>query len=198
MKKYLRPLGLILVLGLLAGGAYAASSEDSLISLSYLQSTFFPKAVQAGEEKANQALQEVYDRAKDQLDALHGGGVLSGSYSETLQRRQWTDGQAITLSTGSGVLMLEGSASLAHNGAVVDVTTGAEVPSGGRLSPNHRYLVGEDTAATVTVRSGQAALGVQGSYALSAGKDKHTPFYDVSQIDWFYEPASTPENRPFS
>ncbi len=191
MKKYLRPLGLILVLGLLAGGAYAASSEDSLISLSYLQSTFFPKAVQAGEEKANQALQEVYDRAKGQLDALHGGGGggLSGSYSDTLQRRQWTDGQAITLSTGSGVLMLEGSASLAHNGAVVDVTTGAEVPSGGRLSPNHRYLVGEDTAATVTVRSGQAALGVQGSYALSAGKDKHTPFYDVSQIDWFYEPV---------
>ncbi len=132
MKKYLRPLGLILVLGLLAGGAYAASSEDSLISRSYLQSTFFPKAVQAGEEKANQALQEVYDRAKGQLDALHGGGVLSGSYSETLQRRQWTDGQAITLSTGSGVLMLEGYASLAHNGAVVDVTTGAEVPSGGR------------------------------------------------------------------
>ena len=96
MKKYLRPLGLILVLGLLAGGAYAASSEDSLISRSYLQSTFFPKAVQAGEEKANQALQEVYDRAKGQLDALHGGGVLSGSYSESLQRRQWTDGQAIT------------------------------------------------------------------------------------------------------
>ena len=25
--------------------------------------------------------------------------------------------------------------------------------------------------------------------ALSAGKDKHTPFYDVSQIDWFYEPV---------
>ena len=44
MKKYLRPLGLILVLGLLAGGAYAASSEDSLISLSYLQSTV-PRAV---------------------------------------------------------------------------------------------------------------------------------------------------------
>ena len=153
MKKYLRPLGLILVLGLLAGGAYAASSEDSLISLSYLQSTFFPKAVQAGEEKANQALQEVYDRAKGQLDALHGGGVLSGSYSETLQRRQWTDGQAITLSTGSGVLMLEGSASLAHNGAVVDVTAGVEVPSGGTLTQNHRYLVGEETSTCYPISS---------------------------------------------
>lgn len=193
MKKYLRPVGWILVFGLLAVGAYAAASEDSLISLSYLQSAFFPKAVQAGEERANQILQETYDRAKAQLDAVHSGdGTVSGSggnYSDTLQRRQWTDSQAITLSTGSGVLMLEGSASLAHNGVVVDVTAGTEVVSGAVLVKNHRYLVGENTAATVTVRSGQAALGVQGSYALSAGKEQHTPFYDVSQLSWYYEPV---------
>ena len=52
MKKYLRPLGLVLAFAMLTAGAYAAASGDSLISLRYLQDTFFPKAVQTGEETA--------------------------------------------------------------------------------------------------------------------------------------------------
>lgn len=192
MKRFLRPLVLVLTFAALAVGAYAASAGDSLISLKYLQNTFFPSAVEEGEKAAGQLLRKTYDDAKAQLDAAagSGGGTASSSYSDTLQRRVWTDGQTLTLPTGSSFLMLEGSATLSHSGAVVDVTAGSEAASGARLIANHRYLVGEDTAATVTVRSGQADLGVQGSYVLSAGKDRHTPFYDVGQIDWFYEPVS--------
>ncbi len=36
MKKYLRPLGLVLAFAMLTAGAYAAASGDSLISLRYL------------------------------------------------------------------------------------------------------------------------------------------------------------------
>lgn len=193
MKKYLRPLGLALAFVLLTVGTYAALSGDSLISLSYLRDTFFPQAVQAGEDAADKALQKTYDDAKAQLDAVHGGaggvGSGTGSSSDTLQRREWTDGQTITLPTGSGFLMLDGSAVVTHGGAVVDVTAGAEAASGTALARNHRYLVGENTTAVVTIRSGQAALGVQGSYVLGAGKDRHTPFYDVSQTDWYYNPV---------
>lgn len=191
MRKYLRPVGFVLVFALLAVAAYAASAGDSLVSLSYLQNTFFPSAVQEGEKAASEALQETYDKAKAQLDAVAAGdgGTAASSYSDTLQERLWTDGQSLTLTTGSGFLMLEGSATLAHNGAVVDITAGGETASGGRLTANHRYLVGEDTTANVTIRSGQATLGVQGSYILSAGKSQHTPFYDVRQNDWFYEPV---------
>ncbi|MCI9654851.1 MAG: S-layer homology domain-containing protein [Lawsonibacter sp.] len=194
MKKYLRPLGLVLAFAMLTAGAYAAASGDSLISLRYLQDTFFPKAVQAGEETAGKALQETYDDALDTLNTVHGaitGGSGSGGgyYSDTLQRRAWSDGQIITLATGGGFLMEEGSATLVHTGAVIDITAGSETASGAALIPNHRYLVGENTEAAVTVRSGAAAMGVQGSYALVAGKGQHTPFYDVSQIDWFYTPV---------
>ena len=189
MKKHLCPLGLILAFLLLTAGAYAAVSGDSIISLSYFQNTFFPQAVQTGEETANKALQETYDSAKKQLDAAQGGGGSAGLYSGTLQRQEWPDGQIVTLSTGAGFLMLEGSANVVHTGAVVDVTAGAEVPSGSLLVRNHRYLVGENTDAAVTVRSGQAAIGFQGSYTLTAGKSEHTPFYDVSQNDWFYAPV---------
>lgn len=191
MKRYLRPLGLTLAFVLLTAGAYAAASGDSLISLRYLRETFYPQAVQAGEERADKALQETYDAAKAELDAFQAGGGSAGTeggalYSDTLEQRLWTDGQTITLSTGSGLVLLEGSASVIHSGAVVDVTAGTEVPSGSRLTAGHRYLVGESTSAEVTVRSGQAAIGVQGSYALRAGEDRHTPFFDVSQWDWFY------------
>lgn len=190
MKKYLRSLGTALVLVMLAAGAYAASSGDSLISLSYLKNTFFPQAVQAGEEKANQALQDAYDNALDQLEAASqttpSGGGQSSSYSATLQPRVWSDGQTITLPTGSGVLMLEGTARLTHGGAVVDTTDGTEAASGTVLTPGHRYLVAESTSAQVAVLSGEAVLGLQGGYALTAGKTQHTPFYDVSQNDWFY------------
>ena len=56
MKQYLRPLGLVLTLLLLAAGAYAATSGDSLVSLSYLRDTFSAKGVQAGEEAGNRLL----------------------------------------------------------------------------------------------------------------------------------------------
>ncbi|MCI8914331.1 MAG: S-layer homology domain-containing protein [Lawsonibacter sp.] len=191
MKKYLRLLGLALAFLMLTAGAYAAASGDSLISLNYLQNTFYPQAVQAGEEAGNKALQKTYDDAKNQLDAVQGGnaGGGEGLYSETLQRRNWSDGQIITLSTGGGFVLMDGSATLVHTGVVVDVTTGTETASGGTLVLNHRYLVGENTAAAVTIRSGAAALGLQGGYTLMDGKSQHTPFYDVSQSDWFYAPV---------
>lgn len=191
MKRYLRPLALPLACLLLAAAGYAAASEDSLISLSYLQKTFFPQAVQAGQAAADKALQDTYDDARQQLDAAAAGNTAGTGelYSDTLRERAWTDGQVITLSTGAGFLLLDGSAAVVHTGAVVDVTDGAEVASGAALTRNHRYLVGEDTTASVTIRSGQAALGVQGGYALTAGREKHTPFYDVTQTDWYYEPV---------
>lgn len=189
MKKLVRPLGLALAFLLLTAGTYAALSGDSLISLSYLRDTFFPSAVKAGEEASDKMLDKTLDDALAQLDAAHRevtGGAGTGLSSDTLQRRDWSDGQIITLSTGGVFVLLDGSANLVHTGAVVDVTDGAEVPSGSRLAQNHRYLVGENTEAAATVRSGEAALGLQGGYTLMPGKSQHTPFYDVSQSDWFY------------
>lgn len=188
MRKYLRPMGLALAFALLTAGVYAAASGDSLISLSYLQKTFFPQAVQAGQEAADKALQDVYDKGKTQLDAAAGGaaGGTGGLYSDTLQERAWSDGQILSLPTGSSFLMLDGSAAVSHSGVVVDVTAGTETASGAKLQANHRYLVGEDTTAALNIRSGEALVGIQGSYALTAGKEQHTPFYDVSQTDWFY------------
>ena len=192
------------VLLLLACGAFALSSGDSLISLSYLKSTFLPSAVTKGESAAGAKLQETYNAAKSGLDALQQGYLgqssgTSGNYSGALQPRDWRQGDQLELYTGSGVLMLAGSAAVTHNGAFIDVTEGAEVASGARLSANHRYLAGEDTTAQITVHSGAAQLGVQGAYAYSAAGASATPFYDVSDTDWFYAPVRyVYENSLFS
>lgn len=188
MRRYLRPLGLVLACLLLTAAGYTAASGDSLISLNYLQKTFFPQAVQAGEEAGNELLQDTYDKAKASLAA--SGSGETGRYSDTFQRQTWTDGQIITMTTGAGFLMLDGAATVTHTGAVVDVTAGEEVTSGSSLVQNHRYLVGENTEAAVSIRSGEAVLGVQGGYTLTPGKEKHTPFYDVRQVDWYYDPVN--------
>lgn len=188
MKKFLRPLGAALALVLLAGVAYAASAEDSLISLSYLRETFFPNALQVGEDQMNRDLQETYHRALGQLDTAHaglsgeGGGLSGGTLAPSL----WPDGAVLSLPTGSGILLLEGSASAAHSGAVVDITDGRELASGEKLTAGHRYLVGEGSGAAVTVLSGQALMGVEGVYSLTPGLTKHTPFYDVPRDMWYY------------
>lgn len=205
-RPVLRLACALAVLTLLACGAYALTSGDSLISLSYLKNTFLPQAVSQGGQAAEEKLQQTYDGAKNTLDQLQKGYLAQitgdeGSvlYSGTLQPRDWNEGDEVELTTGSGVLMLEGAASVTHDGAFVDVTAGEEVPSGGRLTANHRYLAGEDTQARITVLSGAARLGVQGAYDYTGGGVKATPFYDVCRTDWFYGPVNYAyQNQLFS
>ena len=182
---------------LLACGAYALVTGDSIITLSHLTDVFLPKAVTQGEAAMEAALQEGYDGQKANLDQAQKDALsqFTGEesallYSSHLGPRDWSDGDTVKLTTGSGVLLAAGSASVLHQGAFIDVTEGAEVPSGGVLIPGHRYLVGEDTTAEVTIISGAAQLGVQGSYDTLRSGQSATPFYDVSRTDWYYEPVS--------
>lgn len=130
----------VMLLGMLACGAYALSGGDSLISLSYLTGTFVPKAVSTGNEAAEKALQGTYEESKKGLDNLHQGylaqlaGEESGAYSATLQARDWSDGDEMTLTTGAGVMLMNGAASVSHDGAFIDVTDGIELASRGRLT----------------------------------------------------------------
>ncbi len=186
MKKFPRILILLPVLALLACGAFALSEGDGLVTLSYWKETFFPQAVEKGTEAGQKKFQETYDAAVNKLDGA-GDGVSSRLHSGTLESRDWSEGNVLNLDTGAGFLMLEGTVRLDHAGAVVDVTAGTEAASGTDLAVNHRYLVGEDTTAKLSVLSGAARLGVQGTYALAGGTVDALPFYDVCTTDWFHD-----------
>lgn len=179
----------VLGVGLLLTGAAAALSQgDSLISLSYLKENFIPTMVAQGAADGQSKLDAVYQTALDELDKADqqtSGGMGDELYSEDLRSRGFARGDSLTLNTGSGFLLYAGQASVSHNGAVIDVTDGMEVPSGSGLQKGHRYLVGENTTAAVTARSGLMKGGVQGSYTWSQSGTQAAPFVDVSEGDWY-------------
>lgn len=196
-KTLVRGLCAAVVLVCMVCGVFALGSGDSLITLSYLNSWFGPKAVQEGEKAANQMLEDTYSEADDDLNRVQKDALAqltgeegSASYSASLQARSWSEGDVLELGTGSGILMLNGTAVVSHNGALIDVTQGEETASGSRLTAGHRYLVGEDTLARVSMESGSVELGVQGFYVYEDGGIKATPFYDVSRLDWFHDPVA--------
>ena len=99
---------------------------------------------------------------------MKGGGDLSGGTPATWAETRLKEGDALTGSTGTGVLLLAGSVRVTFgSGAVVDVTTGTTVSSGSTLTANHRYLVAEDTTAVFAVTSKTAVVDYQGPYAFS-------------------------------
>lgn len=162
MKKIIVMLLACSVLAVAA--AAAGGAEDPLASLSYLTGAF------------TSALDAEVDRRLDESDQkiLAGGGDLAAASEGAAV---WTEkrmkrGDLLMVSTGGGALLLAGEGQIAvTGGAVVDVTTGREVPSGSAMVVNHRYLAAEDTSATFIVTSKTAVLDYQGPCELSWSED---------------------------
>lgn len=162
MRKILM---MLLACALLAVAATAAGgAEDPLASLSYLTGAF------------TSALDTEVDRRLDESDRMISeGGVDLGTASEGAA--VWTEtrlkrGDLLTASTGTGALLLAGEGQIAFTGgAVVDVTTGREVPSGSAMVVNHRYLAAEDTSATFIVTSKTAVMSYQGPCGITESGD---------------------------
>ncbi len=122
----------------------------------------------------------------------------SGSlYSDHFAENDCRLGDTYTLGTGAGFLLKEGSATVTHNGAVMDVTDGVSLASGAALTPLHRYVVGAATTASFTVTSQTAVAGTEGYYDLKTAAPQPgapqagaLPFTDVSESDWFYPAVS--------
>lgn len=143
---------ILLPLCLLAAAVWAAAAGDAgdpLASLSYLNGVFTEKVDAA-----------VDDRLENTTAVPVDGGITALSWTESRLKQD----DVLQAGTGSGVLLLAGGGRVDYaSGAVVDVTTGTEVPSGSALSPRHRYLVAEDTSAGFTVTSKTAVVDWQGA-----------------------------------
>lgn len=168
---------LILSALILAGcvGAYAAggTADDPLISLEYLNQTYIPGVVAQAGATVDAKTDETYQSVLNVLKEKHAAYLsqLSGDGSQYTGRsdERYKRGDVISLPTGSGVLLLAGSATAGFTGsAVIDVTAGETVVQGGALTVRHRYLVGENTTASVVITSDTAVVRTEGSAALSA------------------------------
>jgi len=153
----LLPLCLLAVTAVWAAG----DAADPLASLSYLSGVFTGKVDAAVDSRLDAAL-------------VQNGAAVTASSSAGWTEVRLKQDDVLQASTGDSVLLLAGSGRVDYSaGAVVDVTTGTVVPSGGSLTVRHRYLAAEDTAAGFTVTSKTAVVDWQGActFSYSASTD---------------------------
>ena len=169
MKRHVIPilLATILVVGTVAFAA-GGTSENPLISLSYLTGLFNKDLTDSISEKGDDQAEPIYEDALEQANQVAAEFGLNLSYADRMTESYLKEGDVLTGVTGCSVLPLAGSVTVSFSsGAVVDLSQGKEISSGTSLSANHRYLVAEGTAAKFTVSSQTAVLQYEGYYGLS-------------------------------
>lgn len=164
------------VWGMAAGGA-----EDPLVSLSYLTGIFT--------DEAEDRIEELLDESDAALLDSTESGLIESSGAATWTESRVKRGDILMGSTGTNVMLLAGTVQVDFaSGVVVDATTGKEVASGTVLSPRHRYIVAEDTAALFTVISKTAVVDYQGDYtfAYSDETDYNAMASALKSLNLFY------------
>lgn len=153
-KKLLFLLPLCLLAFAVVWASAAGDAADPLASLSYLNGIFTNRVDTAVNTRLDNA-GALLNTPSAPMDT-----TSAASWTETRLKRD----DLLQAETGSGVLLLAGSGQVNYSsGAVVDVTDGTVIPSGGSLRPRHRYLVAEDTTAGFVVTSKTAVVDYQGT-----------------------------------
>ncbi len=153
-KKTLVLLPLCLLALAAVWAAAAGDAADPLASLSYLNGVFT--------SKVDAAVSSRLEGTGGRFQESGGTPPATGTAAVWTETRLKQD-DLLQAATGDGVLLLAGSGQVAYStGAVVDVTDGTVIPSGGNLALRHRYLVAEDTAANFVITSKTAVVDWQG------------------------------------
>lgn len=197
-KKIVAALTCAAVLMVGVGAALAApgTGEDPFVTRSYLNDVYCAEAEQAMLEQAQAATQATGQAALDRLSALAdgylaqaGGGDSAADwrYADAVLHLSLSRGDKLEIPTGASFLLEAGRGTLTvASGALVDVTSGSTVGSGGTLTAGHRYLAAEGAVCAFTAVTDAAALSVQGYYDLERTGQTQTPFTDLASTDWYY------------
>lgn len=137
--------------------AEAGSHQDPLVTLSYLNDTFF-----------NQLMQRVDQKIADRNGQLNQQGVSTGSSSASFTVVTLSQGQTLTGDIGCEVMLRVGSAVCVSSSdpGLIDETTAATLSNGGALVQNHLYMM---TIEGRGVRAASATTKVlaRGSYTVA-------------------------------
>jgi len=165
-SKKLTVLAAALAVAVLCGGAALATvggESDPLITLSYLEETFFPAVVDQVDDRAKDRQEEMEDKFSAQVkdyktemkDLLNTGATGEATYVLVTL----AEGQSMALDVGCELMLRVGSATVScgTNPALIDISTGGTLNKGASLEKNHLYMatipdrVLTPTAATVKV-----------------------------------------------
>ena len=187
MKKLIAAgiAALLLIYMTTASASTSGTETDPLVSLSYLDGTFTESMM----VDIKGVLSDASLVSVGRLDELYARYV-GFNFVRSFTRISLAAGDTVVLGTGASFVLLSGTATVAIvNGAVINVSTGAEVAAGERLFPNQRYFCAEDTISVIAANS--SSIGhVDGYFHLANGllNLRHPVFRDIMQDDW-YHPA---------
>ncbi len=170
------PLAFLLAIFALAAGGGA---DDPLISRDYLNGTYLSGVDQKINETLSASDSALLETAKSEWSKVLAAAEVSALAKTRAELEEVRLKKSDILSglTGLQVIPVAGKITVSYDsGAVIDVTTGSEVPSGTALEANHRYLVAEDTLALFMVSSKTALLNYCGTYHFTYS---NTPDYNA-------------------
>lgn len=158
-----RVLALVLTAVLLTGGitalAAVGTSDNPLVTLSYLKEGFTKAILSQTEQKISDA-QATYEKKLDQkIEAAtkQESGSTTGAYAVV----ELSAGQVFAPQIGGELMLRAGSATT--TGGLLDTTTGTPLDSGA-LTGNHLYMV---TASSQSVKADSSVtLLVRGAYTI--------------------------------
>lgn len=157
-----------------AYAAPAGSAGDPLVSRSYVDTTY-PSIV----------LNDPYTKV---LEAMR---VLEYKLSQTVGDAAATvcfgagAGSTSNMKTGGNIVLFRGAATITScTGKVIDVTAGQALGAGQSLTPNHKYVAGENTSAVLSF-SAQSYLSLFGDVTLTGGSGGG--FTDVPSDAWYHD-----------
>ena len=132
--------------------AEAGSAQDPLVTLSYLNDTFF---------------NSIMERVDQKIAQRTGQAVSGGSSSASFAVVTLSEGQTLTGGVGCEVMLRVGSAVCVSpsDPGLIDETTAATLANGGALAQNHLYMMtieGRGVRAT----AGTVKVLARGSYTV--------------------------------
>ena len=158
-------LGVMLVSGVtIIAVTSMGTQSDPLVTLSYLNSKFKPEIMAELKTEITKASEDTAKSINGKIDEfkadISGSGVGTGTAptgtAETFKLVSLTNGQTLSCSVGSELLLRLGTATASGVApALINETTGSVLAVGGVVTANHMYLVtieGNGIKATADVK----------------------------------------------
>lgn len=163
MKPKKKILALLLAAVILTGGisalAAAGTSDNPLVTLSYLTDTF-KKSILAQTDSKLAAAQSTYEAKLEQkIQSSGNSGTTIGAYSVV----RMTNGQTLTLNKNCEVMLRSGTVQYSGN-ALTDTTSGSVLAQGSTVRKNHLYFSADGTAILQATSS--ATVLIRGNYCV--------------------------------
>ena len=146
--------------GVVVFAANYGTSNDPLVTLSYLTDVFKSSVMTEVDSKISTAESDLTKKFNDKLSSAGMGGTSD------FEVVSLTSGQKIVGEVGTEILLRLGTATCnaSSTPGLVDTTSGSTINNGASLAANHMYLVSIDGNGIKA--SGSATLLVAGSYTV--------------------------------